>query len=86
MINLLFIFIGFLLYIFTLGYVTKPLEMKLSKWIKKQLNKTKKAVKSFKKVLHSIYNIYYNTVVRIKKAFGKKSKGDDNDKRNEEKK
>lgn len=73
MLNLLFIFIGFLLYTFTLGYVTKSIEIKLSKKIKFQL---KNVTKKFKKVLHSIYNIYYNIAVHMKKSFGRKNKGD----------
>lgn len=81
MLNMIFIFIGFLLYTFTLGYVTKSIEIRLSKKIKIQL---KNVTKSLKKVLHSIYNIYYNIAVHIKKAFGRKSKGDGYEKGNDE--
>ncbi len=71
--NLIMIFVGFMLYIFTLGYATKQLEIRLSKKIKKQL---KNVVKSFKKVLQSMSDVYYNIAVRIKRLFHKKSKGD----------
>lgn len=80
MLNFILILVGFLLYTFTLGYVTKPIEIKLSKKIKIQL---KNVAKSFKKVLQSIYNIYYNIYVRIKGAFAKKNKGDGYDKEND---
>ncbi len=83
MLNLFFIIIGFLLYTFTLGYVTKSIEIRLSKKIKIQL---KNVTKSFKKVLHSIYNIYYNIAVRMKKSFGRKNKGDGYEKGNDEEK
>ncbi|MCH5321490.1 MAG: spore cortex biosynthesis protein YabQ [Eubacterium sp.] len=75
-INFILIFIGFLLYTFTLGYVTKSIEIKLAKKIKFWLKKVKNRIKSFKKVLQSLYNIYYNIVARVKNAFHKKGKGD----------
>ena len=83
MINLLFIFAGFLLYTFTLGYATKPIEIKLSSRIKAGLKKLKNVFKSFKKVLQSAYSIYYNKYAQIKNAFSRKGKGDVNDKGNE---
>lgn len=86
MLNLLFIAAGFLLYIFTLGYVTEPVEVKLSQSVKIQLKKVKNAVKSFKKVLQSLYNIYYNIISRVKKFFRKKNKGDDCDSEKSEEK
>lgn len=64
----LLIFIGFLLYTFTLGYVTKSLEIKLSKKIKKQLRKMKNVSKSFKKVLQSKRKVYYNIFTRKRKS------------------
>ena len=86
MLNFVLIFIGFLLYTFTLGYVTKAIEIKLSKKIKIQLNKVKNVLKSFKKVLHSSHSIYYNIVARMKRIFGRKNKGDDYDRENEKEK
>lgn len=68
MIYFLLIFIGFLLYTFTLGYVTKSLEIKLSKKIKKQLRKMKNVSKSFKKVLQSGRKVYYNIFTRKRKS------------------
>ena len=76
MINFLLIFIGFLLYTFTLGYVTKNIEVRLAKKIKFWLKRVKNRIKSFKKVLQSFYNIYYNITARMKKVFHKKGKGD----------
>lgn len=77
MLYMLVTFCGFLLYIFTLGYVTKKLEFKISSVIKKWLKLLKNRVKSFKKVLQYIGHIYYNIYVRIR---GKKSKEKVNDK------
>lgn len=85
--NFLLIFIGFLLYTFTLGYVTKGIEIKLAKKIKFWLKKVKIRIKSFKKVLQSLYSIYYNITARIRGSFHKKSKDDgydnEDDKSNE---
>ncbi len=76
---ILLIFIGFVFYILTLGYVTKPLEIKIAKMMKNQLKKIKQLLKSFKKVLQSLHNIYYNTKVSFKRFFKMKSKGDTDD-------
>lgn len=73
-IYIVLIFIGFVLYIFTLGYVTKPLEMKIAKKMKFCRKKVKKVLKSFKKVLQSIYNIYYNITERMKRILNSKAK------------
>lgn len=82
-IYIVLIFIGFVLYIFTLGYVTKPLEMKIAKKMKFCRKKVKKVLKSFKKVLQSIYNIYYNITERMKRIFKFKGKGDNNGSEND---
>lgn len=84
MINFLLVFIGFLFYTFTVGYMTKFVEIKIAKKIKFWLKKVKIMLKSFKKVLQSLYNIYYNIITRIKMSFHKKGKGDDYEKENEE--
>ncbi len=73
------IFIGFVFYILTFGYVTKPLEIKIAKKIKNKLKKTKQLLKSLKKVLQSLHNIYYNIKVSFKRFFKVKSKGDTDD-------
>lgn len=64
MLNLMFVLVGFLLYIYTLGYVTKIIEVKLSSAIRKQFKKLKNALKSFKKVLQSRLKVYYNMSIR----------------------
>ena len=73
MIYLFFILLGFLLVLFTLGYVTKPLHMAIAEKLKKWL-------KSLKKVLQKLYNIYYNKKANVKSFVKKKSKGDRNGK------
>lgn len=70
-INFIFILIGFLLYIFTLGYVTKSLEIKFSASIKRQMNKIKNLLKSLKKQLQSKWHIYYNKYVKTVSLFKK---------------
>lgn len=70
-INFIFIFIGFLLYIFTLGYVTKGIEIKLSVGLKRMMNKMKNLLKSFKKQLQSKWHIYYNKCVKTVFLFKK---------------
>lgn len=70
-INFIFIFIGFLLYIFTLGYVTKGIEIKLSVSLKRMMNKIKNLLKSFKKQLQSKWHIYYNKNVKTVSLFKK---------------
>ncbi|MDE6862781.1 MAG: spore cortex biosynthesis protein YabQ [Eubacterium sp.] len=67
MIYLFFILVGFLLVLFTLGYVTKPLHMAIAE-------KLKKWSKSLKKVLQKLYNIYYNKKANVKSFVKKKSK------------
>ena len=66
-----FILIGFILYMFTLGSVTKRWEMNLAKKIKNRLkkikNKIKNKLKKFKKVLQSTKNLYYNRKIRKSK-------------------
>lgn len=73
MIYLLFIFFGFLLVLFTLGCVTKPIQITIAKKIKKWM-------KSFKKVLQKLYNILYNIKVNVKAFVKKKFKGGKNGK------
>lgn len=72
-IYLLFILLGFLLVTFTLGYVTKPVQQKLA-------NKIRKSLKSFKKVLQKLHNIYYNIKAKSGTLTKKKFKGDKNGK------
>ena len=83
MINFIAVFIGFLLYIFTLGYATKQLETKLAKKLRLGLKKMKKRLKSFKKVLQSKRIIYYNIIANMKKHFSRKSKDDSHERENE---
>lgn len=85
MINFIFIFIGFIFYTFTLGYLTKNIEIRVAKKIKIWLKKVKNVLKTFKKVLQSLYNLYYNITTQVKSLFRKKSKGDGYDKENKEK-
>lgn len=73
MIYLLFILLGFLLVLFTLGYVTKPLHIAIAK-------KLKKWAKSFKKVLQKLYNILYNIRANVETLMKKKFKGGKNGK------
>lgn len=73
MIYLFFILLGFLLVLFTLGYVTKPLQQRIAE-------KLKKWSKSFKKVLQKLYNIYYNINANVKSFIKKKFKGGKNGK------
>lgn len=77
---ILLIFAGFVFYIFTLGYATKSLEVKFAKIVKIRLKKVKNKLKSFKKVLHFVNEIYYNIKVKAKKPFSKKTVGDKDDK------
>lgn len=73
MIYLLFILLGFLLVLFTLGYVTKPIHTAIAK-------KLKKWAKSLKKVLQKLYSIYYNKIANVKSLVKKKFKGGKNGK------
>lgn len=79
MIYALVTFVGFLLYIFTLGYVTKKLQLKIAGVIKKWLKILKNKAKSFKKVLQYIGHIYYNICVRtgVRKSGKHKEKSND---------
>ncbi|MGN1329258.1 MAG: spore cortex biosynthesis protein YabQ [Eubacterium sp.] len=72
----LLFFVGFVFYIFTLGYVTKGVEEKFAKLVKIWLKKVKNKLKSFKKVLHFVNDVYYNIKVKVLKLFGKKTVGD----------
>lgn len=83
MIYFVVILIGFLLYIFTLGYATKQLEAKLAKKLRLCLKKVKKRLKSFKKVLQSKSIIYYNIIANMKRHLSKKNKDDSNGTGNE---
>lgn len=65
------IFAGFLFYIFTLGYATKIIEVKFAKLVKIRLKKVKNRLKSFKKVLHFVNDVYYNIKVKVLKPFRK---------------
>lgn len=80
----IFIFIGFVLYIMTLGYVTKNIEKRIGKKIKNRLKKLKYKLKSFKKVLHYPRNIYYNITKRKKSILKRNSEGEDDEKGNEQ--
>lgn len=75
-IYLLLIFAGFVFYILTLGYVTKSIEVKFAKMVKIRLKKVKNKLKSFKKVLHFVNDVYYNIKVKVLKPFRKKTVGD----------
>lgn len=81
----IFIFIGFALYIMTLGYVTKNMEMKIGKKMKNRLKKLKYKLKSFKKVLHYPRNIYYNITKHRNSASKRNSEGEDDEKGNGQK-
>lgn len=75
-IYLLLFFAGFVFYILTLGYVTKSIEVKFAKIVKIRLKKVKNKLKSFKKVLHFVNDVYYNIKVKVLKPFRKKTVGD----------
>lgn len=75
-IYLLLFFAGFVFYILTLGYVTKSIEVKFAKMVKIRLKKVKNKLKSFKKVLHFVNDVYYNIKVKVLKPFIKKTVGD----------
>lgn len=74
-----FVFLGFIMVVFTLGYVSKPVQQKLSKKIKIRL-------KSFKKVLQKLYNIYYNILTKLGNCIHTKFKGGKNGKARGQKK
>ncbi|MGN1124234.1 MAG: spore cortex biosynthesis protein YabQ [Eubacterium sp.] len=73
---LLFILTGFILYFFTIGYVTEGIEKKLAKKVKIQLKKVKKLLKSFKKVLQLPNKLYYNIIVKVKTLFNHNYEGE----------
>ncbi len=73
------IFAGFVFYILTIGYVTKNIEVKFAKKVKIWLKKMKNKLKSFKKVLHFVNDIYYNIKDVVRKPFRKKTAGDNDD-------
>lgn len=75
-IYLLLFFAGFVFYILTLGYATKSIEVKFTKIVKIRLKKVKNKLKSFKKVLHFVNDVYYNIKVKVLKPFRKKTVGD----------
>lgn len=79
-IYLLFIIFGFLLYSFTVGYLTQKAEKKLAKKVKIQLKKVKKLIKSFKKVLQFPNNLYYNIKVKAKTLLTHNNEGEKNGK------
>ncbi len=73
-------FTGSMLYLYTLGYVTKRIETGIYRMIIKMRSKVKKYLKNItkklKKLLHLPYNIYYNKK-RTNKAFTlKRNKGE----------
>lgn len=73
-IYLLFISAGYLLYIFTLGYADREIEKKTARLIKIRLKKVKNKLKSFKKVLQSVSNLYYNVRARLFGKAGRRNK------------
>lgn len=73
-----FVLLGFLFVTFTLGYVSKPVQQTIAKKIKIRL-------KSFKKVLQKLYNIYYNIVAKKVTLIKKKFKGGKNGKASKQK-
>ena len=76
-IYLLFILLGFLFFTFTVGSYTKEMHISLAKKIKIRL-------KSFKKVLQKIYNIYYNIKENWRSIKARRLKGDKNGKGSKE--
>ncbi|MCC8074227.1 MAG: spore cortex biosynthesis protein YabQ [Clostridiales bacterium] len=82
MIYLLTIFFGAVTYIFTFSRISLTFQRRIAKIIKIRLKKVKNKLKSFKKVLQSHLNIYYNKSNLksrvVKKRFGEK----ENDYRN----
>lgn len=65
---LLFIAMGFLLVTFTLGYVSMPVQKRLA-------DKIRKSLKSLKKVLQKLHNMYYNIKAKKRLTEKKKLKG-----------
>lgn len=79
------ILVGFLLYIYTLGYITKRFEKYIFKLLQRLKIWTKNKTKKLKKLLHSLYNIYYNKKSKKKQFYKNKNKGDRNEENEEEK-
>ena len=69
---LAFIFVGFTVYIISMGKISLPLEKRIAKKVKIRLKKVKKSLENFKKVM-----LYYNIKEIIKKPNRKKYEGDE---------
>ena len=76
----LVIFIGFLIYIYSLGIITQRLEKWLCKLLLKMRITLKLKAKKIKKLLQSLYNILYNKANNSKRSLKRKHKGDKNEK------
>lgn len=61
---------GYMLYILTIGRLTLVFELRCAKMIKNRLNKVKKCIKSFKKVLQNRFGLLYN-ILNYKYRFAK---------------
>ena len=57
---LAFIFVGFTVYIISMGKISLPLEKRIAKKVKIRLKKVKKSLENFKKVLQLPRMLYYN--------------------------
>ena len=74
---LVFIFVGFTVYIISMGKISLPLEKRIAKKVKIRLKKVKKSLENFKKVLQLPRMLYYNIKEIIKKPNRKKYEGDE---------
>lgn len=74
---LVFIFVGFAVYIISMGKISLPLEKRIAKKVKIRLKKVKKSLENFKKVLQLPRMLYYNIKEIIKKTNRKKYEGDE---------
>ena len=74
---LAFIFVGFTVYIISMGKISLPLEKRIAKKVKIRLKKVKKSLENFKKVLQLPRMLYYNIKEIIKKPNRKKYEGDE---------
>lgn len=74
---LAFIFVGFTVYIISMGKISLPLEKRIAKKVKIRLKKVKKSLENFKKVLQFPRMLYYNIKEIIKKPNRKKYEGDE---------
>ena len=74
---LTFIFVGFTVYIISIGKISLPLEKRIAKKVKIRLKKVKKSLENFKKVLQLPRMLYYNIKEIIKKPNRKKYEGDE---------